>query len=121
MFQSVFRCSKTRRCNHLPEEYAWRPSSWIEAIAEAEGLHYVYSGNVPGYPAQPHLQPACRHVQAAQVGFTASRFYIQSVCCPFCQRPIPGAGKINGVQGGLADEVHEELQNVLAGSSGGHT
>jgi len=61
-----------------------------KAIADAEGLHYVYIGNVPGHPAQNTYCPKCRKMLVERVGFTASQMLIRKNCCPFCQHPIPG-------------------------------
>jgi len=61
-----------------------------KAIADAEGLHYVYIGNVPGHPAQNTYCPKCRHTLVERVGFTASRMLIRKGSCPFCRQPIPG-------------------------------
>ncbi len=61
-----------------------------KAIADAEGLHYVYIGNVPGHPAQNTYCPKCRRVLVERVGFTASRMLIRKGCCPFCGQKIPG-------------------------------
>ena len=61
-----------------------------KAIADAEGLHYVYIGNVPGHPAQNTYCPKCRRMLVERVGFTASRMLIRKDCCPFCQHPVPG-------------------------------
>ena len=61
-----------------------------KAIADAEGLHYVYIGNVPGHPAQNTYCPKCRKMLVERVGFTASKVLIRENCCPFCQQPIPG-------------------------------
>jgi pyruvate formate lyase activating enzyme len=61
-----------------------------KAIADAEGLHYVYIGNVPGHPAQNTYCPNCRKMLVERVGFTASQILIRKDCCPFCQHPIPG-------------------------------
>ena len=61
-----------------------------KAIADAEGLHYVYIGNVPGHPAQNTYCPNCRKMLVERVGFTASQNLIRKDCCPFCQHPIPG-------------------------------
>ena len=44
-----------------------------KAIADAEGLHYVYIGNVPGHPAQNTYCPKCRKMLVERVGFTASQ------------------------------------------------
>jgi pyruvate formate lyase activating enzyme len=61
-----------------------------KAIADAEGLHYVYIGNVPGHPAQNTYCPKCRKMLVERVGFTASQMLIRKNSCPFCQQPIPG-------------------------------
>ena len=61
-----------------------------KAIADAEGLHYVYIGNVPGHPAQNTYCPQCRRMLVERVGFTASNVLIEKDCCPFCKHPIPG-------------------------------
>jgi pyruvate formate lyase activating enzyme len=61
-----------------------------KAIADAEGLHYVYIGNVPGHPAQNTYCPKCQRMLVERVGFTASRMLIRKGSCPFCGQPIPG-------------------------------
>jgi len=61
-----------------------------KAIADAEGLHYVYIGNVPGHPAQNTYCPQCRKMLVERVGFTASEMLIRKGRCPFCLHPIPG-------------------------------
>jgi len=61
-----------------------------KAIADAEGLHYVYIGNVPGHPAQNTYCPKCHRMLVERVGFTASRMLIRKGSCPFCGQIIPG-------------------------------
>ncbi len=61
-----------------------------KSIADAEGLHYVYIGNVPGHPAQNTYCPGCRKLLVERVGFTASRMLIRKNACPFCGHNIPG-------------------------------
>ena len=91
-----------------------------KAIADAEGLHYVYIGNVPGHPAQNTYCPKCHRMLVERVGFTASRMLI-----PQGQLPIlPGAdpwclARMSG-EGGFAYEYpayeHKDaFQNILAG------
>jgi pyruvate formate lyase activating enzyme len=60
------------------------------AIAQAEGLHYVYIGNVPGHPAQNTHCPKCRQVVVERVGFAANRVLLQDGCCAACGEPIAG-------------------------------
>jgi pyruvate formate lyase activating enzyme len=61
-----------------------------KAIADAEGLHYVYIGNVPGHPAQNTYCPKCRRMLVERIGLTATQMLIRKGSCPFCQQPIPG-------------------------------
>jgi len=62
-----------------------------KAIADAEGLHYVYIGNVPGHPAQNTYCPQCRKLLVERVGFTASTLLIRKDgTCPQCRHQIPG-------------------------------
>ena len=61
-----------------------------KAIADAEGLHYVYIGNVPGHPAENTYCPKCRRVLVERVGLTVKQMLIRKGNCPFCQQPIPG-------------------------------
>ena len=62
-----------------------------KAIADAEGLHYLYIGNVPGHPAQNTYCPKCSHLLVERAGFTANQMLIRKDnCCPFCRHPIPG-------------------------------
>ncbi len=69
------------------------PVSTLErakAIAGAEGLHFVYIGNVPGHPAQNTYCPKCRKMLVERVGFVANEMLIKNGNCPFCRQPIPG-------------------------------
>jgi pyruvate formate lyase activating enzyme len=61
-----------------------------KAMADAEGLHYVYIGNVPGHPAQNTYCAKCRHLLVERVGLTTSQMLIRKGSCPFCKQPIPG-------------------------------
>jgi pyruvate formate lyase activating enzyme len=61
-----------------------------KAIADAEGLHYVYLGNIPGHPAESTYCPKCRRVVIARVGFTVLEAHLRKGKCEYCQQPIPG-------------------------------
>ncbi len=61
-----------------------------KAIADAEGLHYVYVGNVPGHPAENTYCPKCHRVLVERVGLTAKQVLIRKGACPFCGQQIPG-------------------------------
>lgn len=64
-----------------------------KAIADAEGLHYVYLGNVPGHPAENTYCPKCRHLVIERAGFTVTQMRLKNGKCSHCQHPIPGVWK----------------------------
>jgi len=61
-----------------------------KAIADAEGLHYVYIGNVPGHPAESTYCPRCRRVVVQRTGYSIGAVNINKGKCRFCQEPIAG-------------------------------
>jgi len=61
-----------------------------KAIADAEGLHYVYIGNVPGHPAEHTYCPKCRRIVVERTGFMVKQMLIKKGDCPFCGHQIPG-------------------------------
>ncbi len=61
-----------------------------KAIADAEGLHYVYVGNVPGHAAEHTYCPRCRRVVIRRTGFLVIEMLLKKGRCPGCQSPIPG-------------------------------
>jgi pyruvate formate lyase activating enzyme len=61
-----------------------------KAIADAEGLHYVYIGNVPGHPAENTYCPKCRRMLVERTGFEIRKMLIKKGACSFCKHPIPG-------------------------------
>ena len=69
------------------------PVSTLEkakAICDAEGLHYVYVGNVPGHPAENTLCPKCRRVVVERTGFLVRAMNLERGQCKFCLQTIPG-------------------------------
>jgi pyruvate formate lyase activating enzyme len=61
-----------------------------KAIADSEGLHYVYLGNVPGHPAESTYCPKCRRAVVERVGFTVRAVHLRRGKCQYCQQDIPG-------------------------------
>jgi pyruvate formate lyase activating enzyme len=59
-------------------------------IAMAEGLHFVYIGNVPGHPAENTYCPQCKQLLVERTGFAIRKMRIQGGACPNCKRAIPG-------------------------------
>jgi pyruvate formate lyase activating enzyme len=61
-----------------------------KAIADAEGLHYVYLGNVPGHPAESTYCPKCHRVVVERVGYLVKGIHLNKNKCQYCQQPIAG-------------------------------
>jgi len=61
-----------------------------KAIADAEGLHYVYLGNVPGHPAESTYCPKCHRAVVTRMGFTVTGTHLRKGKCEYCQQAIPG-------------------------------
>jgi len=61
-----------------------------KAIADAEGIHYVYLGNIPGHPAESTYCPKCRRVVIGRIGFTVTEMHLRKGKCEYCQQAIAG-------------------------------
>lgn len=60
------------------------------SIALAEGLHFVYIGNIPGHPAENTWCPKCQRLLVERYGFEVRQMHIRDGRCPSCRQPIPG-------------------------------
>ncbi len=60
------------------------------AIAQAEGIKFVYIGNVPGHPAENTYCPNCKKVLIRRRGYYIEENHIQQGKCSFCGETIPG-------------------------------
>jgi pyruvate formate lyase activating enzyme len=61
-----------------------------KSIADGEGLHYVYIGNVPGHPAESTYCPKCRRVVVEREGYIVKAVQLHKGKCKYCREPIPG-------------------------------
>jgi len=61
-----------------------------KGICDAEGLQYVYIGNVPGHPAENTWCPKCRRVVVERAGFSVGAVHLDAGKCRFCHQAIPG-------------------------------
>jgi pyruvate formate lyase activating enzyme len=61
-------------------------------IGRAEGLHFVYAGNLPGHVGNWENTecPGCQALLVERTGFRVLRNRIESGACPDCGRSIPG-------------------------------
>ena len=83
------RFHPTYRLTDLPPtpvdslERAWK-------VARAEGLHFVYLGNLPGHPGESTRCPGCSALLIRRVGFRVVDNRLVAGRCPECRREIPG-------------------------------
>jgi pyruvate formate lyase activating enzyme len=59
-------------------------------IADAEGLRYVYLGNVPGHSAESTYCPGCGRAVIGRLGYTIQSIDIEKGACGHCGHEIPG-------------------------------
>jgi len=59
-------------------------------IALAEGMKYVYVGNVPGLEAQNTYCPKCHELIIERKGFTVLQRNLVKGSCKKCGEKIPG-------------------------------
>ncbi len=59
-------------------------------IARAEGLDYVYLGNLPGHPSESTHCPKCDELVIERRGFRVYQNALKKGCCPKCGWKIPG-------------------------------
>jgi pyruvate formate lyase activating enzyme len=61
-----------------------------KAIADAEGLNYVYLGNVPGHPGESTYCPGCGEVVVNRLGYTIQSIDVEKGACARCGHNIAG-------------------------------
>jgi pyruvate formate lyase activating enzyme len=59
-------------------------------IARAEGLHYVYLGNLPGHEAESTYCPGCGAAVISRSGYSIPTINLNGNRCRACKREIPG-------------------------------
>ncbi len=60
------------------------------SISKAEGLEYVYLGNLPGHVAESTYCPGCGKVLIKRRGYRIAANNLKGNQCPDCGRVIPG-------------------------------
>ncbi|MEJ2720068.1 MAG: AmmeMemoRadiSam system radical SAM enzyme [bacterium] len=61
-----------------------------KAIADSEGIRYVYVGNVPGHEAEQTYCPGCGRVVVERKGYRINAVHITGGACEFCKTKIAG-------------------------------
>jgi pyruvate formate lyase activating enzyme len=59
-------------------------------LALAQGLHFVYVGNVPGHPGNHTYCPGCGKAVVERDGLFVTGLHLRDGRCGFCGRAIPG-------------------------------
>jgi pyruvate formate lyase activating enzyme len=59
-------------------------------IGLSEGLHFVYTGNVPGLDGENTTCPHCNKVVVARRGFELEELHLKAGHCAYCGTAIPG-------------------------------
>jgi pyruvate formate lyase activating enzyme len=83
------RFHPTYRLTNLPPtpvptlERAWE-------VARAEGLRYVYLGNVPSHPAENTYCPGCGEIVIRRIGYRIQKVRVKNGTCEVCKHAIPG-------------------------------
>lgn len=69
-----------------PEETLTR----ARQIAQTEGLHFVYTGNIAGHPGENTFCPVCKKELVQRKKYTLGENHLASGACAFCGQRIPG-------------------------------
>ncbi len=85
-FTRFFPAYKLRRLPPTPIETLEEAAQ----VADAEGLRYVYIGNVPGHERNSTFCPACGQRIIHRIHFTVLSLDVVKGRCRFCGREIPG-------------------------------
>jgi pyruvate formate lyase activating enzyme len=59
-------------------------------VCRAEGLNFVYLGNLPGHPAESTYCPYCGELLIERRGYRIYKFNIKDNLCGGCNKRIPG-------------------------------
>ena len=65
-------------------------------LAMAEGIRYVYLGNVPGHAGNHTFCHHCKRLIVERQGYHIPTFHIIKGNCQFCHTPIPGVWPADG-------------------------
>lgn len=77
------------KLKHLPPT-PYRTLERCYQIARAEGLRYVYVGNLPGHPAESTVCPQCKKTVIRRQMFLVKENHLKNGRCSFCGYAIPG-------------------------------
>ncbi|MBW6513052.1 MAG: AmmeMemoRadiSam system radical SAM enzyme [Desulfuromonadaceae bacterium] len=64
----------------------------VRDIGLEVGLHYVYTGNIPGNAGENTCCPQCHRVVIERHGFSLHNIHLHGGCCAYCGTTIDGVG-----------------------------
>lgn len=79
--------------NYKLQNFPPTPIKTLEQACEAavaEGLQFVYAGNIPGHKRENTYCPACKSCLIKRYSYTVLENRLQTSLCPDCGRLIPG-------------------------------
>jgi pyruvate formate lyase activating enzyme len=85
----VSRFHPTYRLTHVSSTPVSTLQRALE-IGNRAGLHYVYTGNVPGAQGEKTFCHHCGKMLIDRFGFTTGHYAISNGRCPDCQTPVAG-------------------------------
>jgi len=83
---------------HPNYQYTHVPATAIDLLRRgreiglAEGLRYVYSGNVPGDEGEHTFCPHCGKKVIERYGYQILSYHLENGCCRFCRAQLDGIG-----------------------------
>jgi pyruvate formate lyase activating enzyme len=83
---------------HGADKWWDRPSTPVETLKRArqlglaEGLKYVYTGNLPGDDGESTRCPSCQEVVIERYGYRIANIAVEDSRCRYCSGPIAGRG-----------------------------
>ena len=90
--QTPWHVSRFHPTYNLTDRAATPPSTLFQAheTGKNAGLHYVYTGNIPGQGGENTYCHNCQTLLIERVGYTIQKNQLQNGACPNCQTPAHG-------------------------------
>jgi len=87
----ISRFHPTFKLTHLPVTPV-KTLQQARTIGQEAGLHYVYTGNVPGDDGEKTFCHRCGQLLLDRYGFSIRKNHLRAGGCPQCRTPLAGIG-----------------------------
>ncbi|MBI9077361.1 MAG: AmmeMemoRadiSam system radical SAM enzyme [Desulfatibacillum sp.] len=93
--QTPWHVSRFHPTYNLIDRSATPPATLFQAheIGKKAGLHYVYTGNIPGQGGENTYCHHCQTLLIERMGYTIQQNVLKNGTCPNCQTPAHGLWK----------------------------